>query len=143
MIDQNPVSGYSKGSRGLSVLLWEIGIFTNNIISPSPLLRQRSNRYAIRAGRNLPDKEFRYLKGCFFTLLGHPLSLSYGAILPSSLTRVISIALVFSTYLPVSVLVREPNYYLEVFLDSIGSTTSPESVWHHVSGLMLTGFSSL
>ena len=67
MIDQNPVSGYSKGSRGLSVLLREIGIFTNNIISPSPLLRQCSNRYAIRAGRNLPDKEFRYLRTVIVT----------------------------------------------------------------------------
>src|SRR4030066_1761150 len=67
MIDQNPVTGYSKGSRGLSVLLWVIGIFTNNIISPSPLLRQRSNRYAIRAGRNLPDKEFRYLRTVIVT----------------------------------------------------------------------------
>jgi hypothetical protein len=25
-------------------------------------LRQRPSRYAIRAGRNLPDKEFRYLR---------------------------------------------------------------------------------
>ena len=75
-----------------------------------------------------------------FTLLGYPLSLSYGAILPSSLTRVISIALVFSTYLPVSVLVREPNHSLEVFLDSIGSITSPKSDRHHVSGFILTGF---
>ena len=25
-------------------------------------LRQRGSRYAIRAGRNLPDKEFRYLR---------------------------------------------------------------------------------
>ena len=25
-------------------------------------MRQRSSRYAIRAGRNLPDKEFRYLR---------------------------------------------------------------------------------
>jgi hypothetical protein len=25
-------------------------------------LRQRRSRYAIRAGRNLPDKEFRYLR---------------------------------------------------------------------------------
>ncbi len=67
MTDQNPISGYSKGSRGLSVLLWVIGIFTNIIISPSPLLRQRSNRYAIRAGRNLPDKEFRYLRTVIVT----------------------------------------------------------------------------
>ncbi len=34
---------------------------------------------------------------------GHPFSRSYGVNLPSSLTRVLSIALVFSTYLPVSV----------------------------------------
>ena len=66
-INQNSISGYSKGSRGLSVLLWEIGIFTNNIISPSPSLRQRSDRYAIRAGRNLPDKEFRYLRTVIVT----------------------------------------------------------------------------
>src|SRR5450756_3130697 len=44
-----------------------------------------------------------------FTLPGHPFSLSYGIILPSSLTRVRSIALVFSTHLPVSVLVRAPT----------------------------------
>ena len=64
---QTPMSGYSKGSRGLSVLLLVIGIFTNNIISPSPSLRQRSDRYAIRAGRNLPDKEFRYLRTVIVT----------------------------------------------------------------------------
>ncbi len=66
-IYQNSISGYSKGSRGLSVLLLVIGIFTNNIISPSPSLRQRSDRYAIRAGRNLPDKEFRYLRTVIVT----------------------------------------------------------------------------
>ena len=32
------------------------------MISPSFLLRQRPNRYAFRAGQNLPDKEFRYLR---------------------------------------------------------------------------------
>src|SRR3712207_3600731 len=31
-------------------------------ISPSLWLRQLRSRYAIRAGRNLPDKEFRYLR---------------------------------------------------------------------------------
>ena len=36
-----------------------MSIFTHLAISPSPLLRQSSTRYAIRAGRNLPDKEFR------------------------------------------------------------------------------------
>src|SRR5690606_27703567 len=29
--------------------------------------RQRSSRYAIRAGRNLPDKEFRYLRTVIVT----------------------------------------------------------------------------
>ncbi len=51
-----------------------------------------------------------------FTLLGRPLSRSYGAILPSSLTRVISITLVFSTCPPVSVLVRARAFSLEAFL---------------------------
>jgi hypothetical protein len=30
-------------------------------------LRQRGDRYAIRAGRNLPDKEFRYLRTVIVT----------------------------------------------------------------------------
>jgi hypothetical protein len=30
-------------------------------------LRQRPTRYAIRAGRNLPDKEFRYLRTVIVT----------------------------------------------------------------------------
>ena len=37
-----------------------------------------------------------------FTLMGHPFFRSYGVILPSSLTRVISSALGFSPRLPVS-----------------------------------------
>jgi hypothetical protein len=57
----------SKGARGLSVLLRVHGIFTANTISPSPWSRQRGNRYAIRAGRNLPDKEFRYLRTVIVT----------------------------------------------------------------------------
>ena len=59
---RTPIPGCSKGSRGLSVLPRVLGIFTETAISPSPSLRQRSTRYAIRAGRNLPDKEFRYLR---------------------------------------------------------------------------------
>ena len=31
------------------------------------LLRQRCHHYAIRAGRNLPDKEFRYLRTVIVT----------------------------------------------------------------------------
>ena len=160
---RNPISSYSKAPWGLSVLSQVTGIFTGNSISPSPLLRQRPDRFAFRAGRNLPDKEFRYLrtvivtaavywgfgsklalfpltfqhragvslytssfdfaKTCVFAkqspgpflcdspllCIAHthngeqPFSRSYGFILPSSLTRVISRALVFSTYLPVSV----------------------------------------
>ncbi len=62
MANLEPVLGYSKGSRGLSVLVRVCGIFTTATISPSPSWRQYSCRYAIRAGRNLPDKEFRYLR---------------------------------------------------------------------------------
>jgi len=129
-------------------------------ISPSLSPRQCPDRYAFRAGRNLPDKEFRYLRTVIVTAAvhrgfghqlffpkknnrlpspsgtgqasapihclttsrrpvflvnsrlglvtaaprrGHPFSRSYGAILPSSLERVISLPLVFSTYLLVSV----------------------------------------
>ena len=122
-------------------------------------MRQRTTRCTIRAGRNLPDKEFRYLRTVIVTadihrdlgselrtevltpclnlsalvtchilyfdlaswqnavfLLnsrlspftaalrrGHPLFRSYGAILPSSLTRFHSCALVYSTHPPVLV----------------------------------------
>jgi hypothetical protein len=58
---------YSKGSRGLSVPLRVSGIFTVTTISPSSWLRQRPDRYTIRAGRNLPDKEFRYLRTVIVT----------------------------------------------------------------------------
>ena len=118
-------------------------------------MRQRSTRYAFRAGRNLPDKEFRYLRTVIVTAAvhrgfnsqlapllltfrhwagvspytsacafaetcvfgkqsvepfhcgpprrGRPFSRSYGAILPSSLARVLPFACVSSTRLPVSV----------------------------------------
>ena len=65
--DQRPMSDYSKGSRGLSVLLQVSGIFTGVPISPRATLRQCPDRYAIRAGRNLPDKEFRYLRTVIVT----------------------------------------------------------------------------
>ena len=68
---QDPISGCSEGSRGLSVLLRERGIFTTTTISPSPLLRQCPNRYAFRAGRNLPDKELRYLRTVIVTAAIH------------------------------------------------------------------------
>jgi hypothetical protein len=61
------LQSYSKGAQGLSVLLRVLGIFTESAISLSPGLRQRGSRYAIRAGRNLPDKEFRYLRTVIVT----------------------------------------------------------------------------
>ena len=64
---RNPLPSYSKGSRGLSVWPREDGIITANSISLSPWLRQCGSRYAIRAGRNLPDKEFRYLRTVIVT----------------------------------------------------------------------------
>src|SRR5207237_9440263 len=57
--DPIPTTAYSKAPRGLFVLPRVGRIFTASSISPSPSLRQRSSRYAIRAGRNLPGKEFR------------------------------------------------------------------------------------
>ena len=64
---QMPISDYSKGSWGLSVLSRVSGIFTGATTSPRSSLRQRSDRYTIRAGRNLPDKEFRYLRTVIVT----------------------------------------------------------------------------
>ena len=66
-----PLPSCSKGSRGLSVLLRVLGIFTEISISLSPWLRQWGSRYAIRAGRNLPDKEFRYLRTVIVTAAVH------------------------------------------------------------------------
>ena len=154
---QNPILGYSKAPWGLSVLSRVTGIFTGTTISPGGLSRQRPGRYTIRAGQNLPDKEFRYLRTVIVTaavyrgfgsklslipltfrhragvspytssfdlaetcvfdkqspgpfLCGlhvlhgrHPLSLSYGVKLPSSLTTLLPLALESSSYLPVSV----------------------------------------
>ena len=67
ILNRYSISGCSKGARGLSVLSRETGIFTGMSISLSPWLRQCSHRYAIRAGRNLPDKEFRYLRTVIVT----------------------------------------------------------------------------
>ena len=160
---QNPIQSYSKGSWGLSVFPRGDCIITNISTSLSLRRRQCGHRYAIRAGRNLPDKEFRYLRtvlvtaavywdfnqelaphhlifqhragvrpytstfvlaeSCVFgkqlqppilcdlsllTPLGlhnkrHTFSRSYGINLPSSFSRVLSSALEFSSYPPVSV----------------------------------------
>jgi hypothetical protein len=71
MKQQNPMSGYSKAPWGLAVQSQVTCIFTGNSISPGPSLRQRPDRYTIRAGRNLPDKEFRYLRTVIVTAAVH------------------------------------------------------------------------
>jgi hypothetical protein len=65
------MAGYSKAPQGLFVQLRVMRIFTHTSISPGPSLRQRSTRYAFRAGRNLPDKEFRYLRTVIVTAAVH------------------------------------------------------------------------
>ncbi len=67
MSPRRSMPGYSKGSRGLSVLPQEHGICTATPTSLSLQPRQWGIRYAIRAGRNLPDKEFRYLRTVIVT----------------------------------------------------------------------------
>ena len=68
---RNPISSCSKAPWGLSVLLQVTGIFTGTTISPGGYLRQRPDRYTIHAGRNLPDKEFRYLRTVIVTAAVH------------------------------------------------------------------------
>jgi hypothetical protein len=75
MRNLKPLPRYSQGSWGLSVQVWGIGIFTNTAISSSLWRRQRPSRYTIRAGRNLPDKEFRYLRTVIVTPLTSPVNL--------------------------------------------------------------------
>ena len=73
---QNSMPGYSKGSRGLSVFPRGRRIFTAISTSLSLGSRQCGQRYAIRAGRNLPDKEFRYLRTVHLVTSDTPLRLS-------------------------------------------------------------------
>src|SRR5699024_9801587 len=71
MWQKQSISTCSKAPWGLSVLSRVTSIFTGTIISPSLSLRQCPNRYAFRAGRNLPDKEFRYLRTVIVTAAGY------------------------------------------------------------------------
>ena len=66
-IVQRTMTSCSKGAWGLIVLSRVLGILTETAISPSAWSRQCPSRYAIRAGRNLPDKEFRYLRTVIVT----------------------------------------------------------------------------
>ena len=67
MFKRYSISSYSEAPWGLSVLSRVTRIFTGIIISPSLSLRQCPNHYTFRAGRNLPDKEFRYLRTVIVT----------------------------------------------------------------------------
>ena len=62
-----PMASCSKAPRGLFVLPRVGRIFTATSISPRPPSRQRPDRDTFRAGRNLPDKEFRYLRTVIVT----------------------------------------------------------------------------
>ena len=64
---RNPILSCSEAPWGLSVLSRVTGIFTGTTISPGGLSRQCPDHYTIRAGRNLPDKEFRYLRTVIVT----------------------------------------------------------------------------
>ena len=65
--------------------------------------------------------------------------------MPSSFTTILSIALVFSTYPPVSVWGTGGSQLAhEAFLGSIGSPTpGPKSKCHHVSAYMPHGFANV
>ena len=71
VIYRTSMSGCSKAPWGLSVQSRVTCIFTGISISPGPSLRQCPNRYTFRAGRNLPDKEFRYLRTVIVTAAVH------------------------------------------------------------------------
>jgi hypothetical protein len=67
----NPIPSYSQAAQGLSVQVQVVRIFTDMSISPSLSPRQCPDRYAFRAGRNLLDKEFRYLRTVRVTAAVH------------------------------------------------------------------------
>ena len=94
----NPVSSCSKASRGLFVQPRVKSIFTPLVISPRSSLRQYPCCYAIRAGRNLPDKEFRYLRTVIVTAGVHPRFGSELALLPLTFGHWPGIGLYTSAY---------------------------------------------
>ena len=104
------MSSCSKAARGLFVLLRTDGIFTVNALSPSSSSRQYPYHYSIRAGQNLPDKEFRYLRTVIVTAAVHwgfssklsPLPLTFqhrAGVSPYTSTFVLAETCVFSKQL--------------------------------------------
>jgi len=71
MRNPSPMPRCSKAPRGLFVQVCVTRVFTGISVSPGPSLRQRLSRYTFRAGRNLPDKEFRYLRTVIVTAAVH------------------------------------------------------------------------
>ena len=71
MHHRDSISSCSEAPWGLSVQSRVTCIFTGISISPGPSLRQCPNHYAFHAGRNLPDKEFRYLWTVIVTAAVH------------------------------------------------------------------------
>ena len=71
ILDPRSMPRCSKASRGLFVPPRVARIFTGHAVSPSPPLRQFSGRSAFHAGRNLPDKGFRYLRTVRVTAAVH------------------------------------------------------------------------
>lgn len=129
--DQEPTPGCSKAPRGLFVLPRVGRIFTASSISPGPSPRQRSGRYAFRAGRNLPDKEFRYLRTVIVTAAVHrgfgsglaPLPLTFrhrASVAPYTSSYEFAESCVFGKQSP------EPVHCGSPGLITPGSTPSPE-----------------
>ncbi|KAK9080969.1 hypothetical protein Scep_031002 [Stephania cephalantha] len=75
-------------TRGASFPVRVVRIFTDMSISPSLSPRQCPDRYAFRAGRNLPDKEFRYLRTVIVTAAAVGASVAGSPVIrsPTSLT---------------------------------------------------------
>ncbi len=65
---KSSVPNCSKASRGLFVHVQVGRIFTAISISPGNGSRQSLSRSTFRAGRNLPDKEFRYHRTVHFVI---------------------------------------------------------------------------
>ena len=94
--------GCSEASRGLSVLPRVAGILTGITISAGLPSRQCGTRWAIHAGRNLPGKEFRYLRTVIVTAGVYP------GFSPQLITRGLhlrALARLQTTYIPFRVCV--------------------------------------
>jgi hypothetical protein len=70
-VGSHTMASCSKAPWGLFVLLRVDGVLTVIAVSPSPWSRHCPDRDAFRAGRNLPDKEFRYLRTVIVTAAVH------------------------------------------------------------------------